>query len=123
MAEAAAGRRVLLTDPVVQVSLVRAGARVISLFSPEARPALARDADPLATLAELRRRGVRFVVVTRYNPVHDHWVYQYPWFAWLRQMPVEATGQLYFVYDLYSARFMAAARPDTTRPGETPVVR
>ena len=116
--EATAGGSVIVTDPVVHANLARRGARVIPLFSPAARPALAPRPDVAATLLELRHRNVRFVLTTRHNPVNDRWLERYPLFHALPRLPAEASGRLYSVYDVFSEKLIAAAR-DLPQSGKT----
>lgn len=120
--EAADGRFVLVTDPVVQAHLARRGARVIPLFSPAARPALDPQANVAATLLALRRQNVRFIFTTRQNPVADRWLQHYPLFHALPQLPAEASGRLYAVYDVFSDKLIAAARdtPHSRAPAAPP---
>lgn len=122
VAEAAAGRSVLVTDPVVHAHLIRSGARAIPLFSPAARPALAPTAEVVSTLLELQRQNVRFIIITQHNPVNDRWLQRYPLFRALPRLPHVANGRLYLVYDLFSENLIAAARnlPQSSVPATPP---
>ena len=110
VSEAAGEHHVLVSDPLVHAILVRAGAKPVPLFSPQAVPAFSSEIGISRTIEALRRTGFRFVILTPLNPVESHWLARHPWFSRLRSLPSEFKGGLFVIHDLYSKRLLEAAR-------------
>lgn len=100
MAEAAEGRKILVTDPLVQTVLFERGAKPVSLFSPEVRFLFRPGLAFAAGRDQLRAEGFRFVVIMRGNGFLNRQLGAHPFFVSLVASPPVISAPLYFVYDL-----------------------
>jgi hypothetical protein len=116
IAEAADGRKVLVSDPFVHAILVDQGARPVPFFSPEVRFLFGASAEFEADSAHLRASGFRFILITRGNPLIDAQMAAHPFFAALAATTPVASGRLYFLYDLYPIAQRQPASPAPPTP-------
>ncbi len=103
IADAADGRKILVSDPSSHTALVARGAKPAPFFSPEVRFLFDTDLDFAACVARLRALGFRFVLITRGNNFIEDLTARRPFFRSLYSHQPAGVTPDYFVYDLYLA--------------------
>lgn len=117
IADAAEGRRILVTDPGVARMLLDSGAHPVSLFSPDVRFLFEPATGLTDGIGRLRAAGYRFIFVTRGNPFNDTFLAAHPFFVALASSPAVVTHPFYFIYDLYPPE---QRRAETNAPAHAP---
>lgn len=101
IADAAEGRQILVSDPLIHAILARAGAKPVPFFSPAVHFLFESNPDFETSRARLRTAGFRFILMTRNNEFQSALLAPHPFFGTLERTPPVSTTPLYFVYDLY----------------------
>jgi hypothetical protein len=101
LVDAADKHTIVVSDPVCHAILTRHGGHAVPIFSPAVRFLFEKEMDHNMARARLRQEGVRFIMLTRKNPIHDRHLDQYPFFGALEDRKPVLSAPLYSVYDLY----------------------
>ncbi len=100
LAQAAAGRDILVLDPSSLRRFSEAGARPVSLFSPACAFLFAPDARFETALARLRATGAKFLFLPRHDAFFDRQLSRHPFFQTLLARPPTVALPPHLVYDL-----------------------
>jgi hypothetical protein len=119
IADAAAGRKILVTDPLFHARLVEIGATPVPLFSPAVRFLFGPDSDFETDLRRLRSAGFRFILISHTNSFILDQLAPHRFFSNLRQTTPVAVTNVYVVYDLYP-RSALLSETGTASPQEQP---
>jgi hypothetical protein len=102
IADAAEGRKILVSDPSCFRLLLDGGAKPVAFFSPEVGFLFGAGPDVAARFTQLRELGYRFIVMNRDNSVVDALAQQHPFFGALKKITPAGTTSLAVIYDLYA---------------------
>jgi hypothetical protein len=110
LATAAADDKIVISDPVFHALLIQLHAKPIPFFSPAIAFIFSPNAELITSINQLRREGVRFIVLIRNNPFIDGQLARHVFFEQLRRCTATVETDDLQIYDLHAASFPTVVR-------------